>query len=188
VGRIAGWALVALSAAALGSACTSSPSNPSVASLRGHGTTTTAATAGSNAFDQDMIQFARCLRQHGIDEPDPFHRPGHQGLSVAIPQGVSQHSPAMVACQHFIAPIVQMKQAHQQQFAAGHMRALTNYAQCMRHHDIDMLDPDQNGSLNLGNVPGITSSFGRYSPQFRAADTACRHLLPRAVHDDGTGP
>jgi len=37
-------------------------------------------------------------------------------------------------------------------------------------------------------VPGITSDFGRYSPQFRAADTACRHLLPTGVHDDGTGP
>jgi hypothetical protein len=55
----------------------------------------------------------------------------------------------------------------------------------MRSHDIDMLDPNPQGSLNLG---GITSDFGRYSPQFRAADSACRHLLPAGVHDDGSGP
>jgi hypothetical protein len=169
-------------------ACSSSPSTSGIASLGGRTTTTTAVSQGSNAFDEDMIHFARCLRQHGVDEPDPYHRPGHQGLTVVIPSGVTQHSPAMVACQHFIAPLKQMKETHAQQFAAGHMQALTNYAQCMRNHDIDMLDPDQYGSLNLGNVPGITSSFGRYSPQFRAADSACRHLLPHGVHDDGTGP
>jgi hypothetical protein len=37
-------------------------------------------------------------------------------------------------------------------------------------------------------VPGISNDYGRYSPQFRAADQACRHLLPADVHDDGTGP
>ena len=58
----------------------------------------------------------------------------------------------------------------------------------MRAHDIPMLDPTSFGALNLGNPPGVSSDFGRYSPQFRAADTACRHLLPAGVHDDGTGP
>jgi hypothetical protein len=58
----------------------------------------------------------------------------------------------------------------------------------MRAHDIPMLDPDRFGDLNLGNPPGISSDFGRYSPQFRSADTACRHLLPAGVRDDGTGP
>jgi hypothetical protein len=51
-----------------------------------------------------------------------------------------------------------------------------------------MLDPTRFGDLNLGHVPGITSDFGRYSPQFRAADAACRHFLPAGVRDDGTGP
>ena len=58
----------------------------------------------------------------------------------------------------------------------------------MRSHDIGMLDPTPAGALSLGNVPGISNDYGRYSPQFRAADQACRHLLPADVHDDGTGP
>jgi len=58
----------------------------------------------------------------------------------------------------------------------------------MRSHDIDMLDPAPGGALSLRTVPGITSDFGRYSPQFRAADSACRHLLPAGIHDNGTGP
>jgi hypothetical protein len=58
----------------------------------------------------------------------------------------------------------------------------------MRARDIAMLDPTPDGQLSLGQVPGITSDTGRYSPQFRNADAACRHLLPAGIHDDGTGP
>ncbi len=89
---------------------------------------------------------------------------------------------------HFIQPIVQMKMAHAAAIAAPHLHALTEYARCMRTRDISMLDPTPDGQLSLGNVPGITSNFGRYSPQFRAADTACRHFLPAGVSDNGTGP
>ena len=65
---------------------------------------------------------------------------------------------------------------------------MLNFTRCMRARDIAMLDPTSYGELNLGRVPGISGDFGRYSPQFRAADAACRHLLPAGVHDDGTGP
>ena len=79
-------------------------------------------------------------------------------------------------------------QANYHKLTPAQLAALTRYAQCMRRHDIDMLDPTPSGQLNLGTVPGITSNFGRYSPQFRSADAACRHLLPAGVHDNGTGP
>ncbi len=81
-----------------------------------------------------------------------------------------------------------MKNANAAAQAAPLMPALTRYARCMRAHDINMLDPTREGDLNLGRVPGVPKRFGRYSPQFRAADAACRHFLPASVHDDGTGP
>jgi hypothetical protein len=86
-------------------------------------------------------------------------------------------------------PIIQAKAAGAAaQLSPARLAALTRYAECMRSHDIGMLDPTTSGALSLGNVPGITSDFGRYSPQFRAADTVCRHFLPAGVSDDGTGP
>ena len=97
-------------------------------------------------------------------------------------------APAMAACNHFIEPIIQMKLSHQQALAASRLRALTDYARCMRGHDIPMLDPTTLGALNLGNPPGVSGNFGRYTPQFHAADAACRHLLPAGVADNGTGP
>ena len=138
--------------------------------------------------DQNMVSFARCLRSHGVNEPDPFHRPGHSGLSIEIPAPGPSTNSALTACNHYIQPLMQEKQAGAPQELASWLPALTRYAECMRSHDISMLDPNSQGSLNLGNVPSISSDFGRYSPQFRAADRSCRHLLPAGVSDDGTGP
>ncbi|HWW52159.1 MAG TPA: hypothetical protein VNY84_00210 [Acidimicrobiales bacterium] len=173
----------------LAAACSSPSTAGSVASLPGHGSAsqTTGALTVSQS-DQDMVHFTRCLRSHGVAEPDPFHRPGHDGLSVDIPTPGPTTNAALSACNHFLAPIAQLKQAGARQQLSAWLPALTHYAECMRTHDIAMLDPDAQGSLNLGNVPGISNGFGRYTPQFRAADTACRHLLPSAVRDDGTGP
>jgi hypothetical protein len=83
---------------------------------------------------------------------------------------------------------INFKQAGAAAQAAPNLPALTRYAGCMRGHDISMLDPTAEGELNLGRVPGKSSDFGRYSPQFRAADSSCRHLLPAGVADNGTGP
>lgn len=138
--------------------------------------------------DQDMVDFARCMRAHGVQMPDPFHRPGHAGLSIDLPAQTAENRPAFAACTHIIEPIISMKNAGARAVTAPLLPALTRYARCMRSHDIAMLDPTPEGELNLGRVPGITNGFGRYSPQFRAADAACRHFLPASVHDDGTGP
>ena len=183
-------ALLALSAAAIAvAACSSGTAGPQVAHLPGHGGQAKAAGQLTVAqSDRDMISFARCMRAHGVQMSDPFHRAGHSGLSIDVPAQTAANRSAFGACMHFLQPIMQMKNAHAEAVAAPMMHALTGYARCMRGHDINMLDPTPQGQLNLGDVPGVTSDFGRYSRQFRAADAACRHFLPAGVHDDGTGP
>jgi hypothetical protein len=183
----------AVAAGILAAACSSSPSAPPVASLPGHHAAHAAAgQLTQDQADQDMVDFARCMRAHGADIPDPSHRPGHAGLSVEMPAPGPTVAPvvrtALHACNHFMQPIIQMKTAGQEALAAPRLRALTDYARCMRAHDIPMLDPNSLGELNLGHPPGVSGNFGRYTPQFHAADTACRHLLPRGVADNGTGP
>ena len=181
-------ALVAMVIAAAGlTACGSSQARRSVANLPSR-TGSTTSTTDATQSDQAMIAYARCLRAHGIDEPDLFHRPGHTGLTIAIQPRTSRTAPALDACGHFIQRIVQMKLAGGPTITASRLAAFTAFARCMRTRDIPMLDPDRYGDLNLGDVPGIANGFGRYSPQFRAADGACRHLLPAGVHDDGSGP
>ena len=137
--------------------------------------------------DQDMVSFARCMRGHGVQMSDPVHRPGHAGLSIDMPPQDAATRTAYAACNHFMAPIVQMKNAGAAAQAAPHLTALTRYAECMRAHDIPLLDPNRQGEVEMGRLPGMLN-VGRYSPQFRSADAACRHLLPAGVHDDGSGP
>jgi hypothetical protein len=135
-----------------------------------------------------MVSFTRCMRAHGVQMSDPFHRPGHAGLTLNLPTQDAATRRAYGACNHIMAPFAQLKQRAATAQTAPILAALTRWAECMRAHNIDMLDPTPEGTLSLGNVPGITADFGRYSPQFRAADATCRHLLPASVHDDGSGP
>jgi hypothetical protein len=158
-------------------ACSSSPATDSSASQQ------------TSQGDQAMVSFTRCMRNHGIQMSDPFHQPGHTGLSIDLPQQTAVTRPAFAACNHYIASLEQAKAAGAAAQSAANLPALTRYAACMRAHDINMLDPTAQGVLSLGDVPGMASNdFGRNSPQFRSADTACRHLLPTGVADDGTGP
>ena len=197
--RRAGWAgRAALLAglAALMAACSSGggsgPGSAPVASLAANGSHAGHASAGPPTAEQsdlDMVHFTQCMRSHGVAMSDPYHQPGHAGLSINMPTQDSATRPAYAACMHFIQPIIQAKEAGAAaQLSPARLAALTRYAECMRSRDINMLDPTTSGELSLGNVPGITSDFGRYSPQFRAADTACRHFLPAGVQDNGTGP
>jgi hypothetical protein len=129
------------------------------------------------------------MRAHGVAMPDPVHIPGHTGLTIEFPTPGPATRTASAACNHFIQSLIQAKQAGAAAaISPAKLAALARYARCMRAQDIPMLDPTSFGALNLGRVPGISSDFGRYSPQFRAADTACRHLLPAGIRDDGTGP
>ena len=185
-GAVIGVTTALFAAALLATACSSSAAGPQVASLGGHhrGAAGPSRLTGAQS-DQDMLDYARCMRAHGVNMPDPVHIPGHPGLSLVTSSTPPPSRAATVACTHFLQPIIQMKNAA---MTPTRLAALAGYARCMRAHDIAMLDPTSSGQLNLGNVPGISSNFGRNSPQFRAADAACRHLLPTGIHDDGTGP
>ena len=188
-GAVIGATLVA--AALLAAACSSASSGPQVASLGGHGSGGGAAPSRLTTAqsDQAMLNYARCMRAHGVNMADPVHIPGHAGLSLVTSATPPPSRAAIAACTHFLQPIIQAKDAGAAAaMSPARFAALTSYARCMRARDIAMLDPTSGGELNLGRVPGIYSDFGRYSPQFRAADTACRHLLHPGVHDDGTRP
>jgi hypothetical protein len=171
--------LFATAAAPLVSGCGSTALN------QGRSTESAAAIRSDHA----MVEFARCMRTHGTDVPDPFHRPGHDGLSIDLPTPGPATSDAYGACGHYLEPAIELKQRVAEQRITPVTRlGLIRYAECMRGHAVAMLDPNRVGQLSLGSVPGISDGFGRYTPQFRLADRDCRHLLPPSVPDNGTGP
>jgi hypothetical protein len=142
----------------------------------------------SPAVDRGELRFARCMRAHGIDVADHHTRPGHSGLTLDIPPRGPQTRTAYAACGRYLQPLIETKLSHVPTVTGARRLGLIHYAECMREHGISMLDPTPQGSLNLGNLPGFNNSIGRYSPPFRFADSACKHLLPHGVFDNGNGP
>ena len=163
-------------------ACSSGRSGPSVASLPSHSARPPTNLTQAQEF-QRLVKFAECMRSHGIDVPDP--QPSRVQIPVATDPATAT---ALRACQHWLPSLNPSSGVRPNANLAAELPGLIAYARCMRGHDIAMLDPTPEGQLNLGHVSGMTSDFGRYSPQFRTADTACRHLLPPGVRDNGTGP
>lgn len=183
-GALAGG-LLCLGLAAGCSAGPAAPAAPAAGSIASGTVADQLLTRGN----QDLISYTRCMRAHGVQIRDPYHQPGHIGLTVDTPQQTAANRTAFAACNHYMQALIQVKEARTQALAAPRVAALTRYAECMRAHDISMLDPTPRGELDLGDVAGMANSdFGRTSPQFRSADSACRHLLPAGITDDGTGP
>jgi hypothetical protein len=62
------------------------------------------------------------------------------------------------------------------QKASSEQEAALKYAACMREHGVPKFpDPDANGGIAVKGGAGLDPS----SPQYKAADEACKKLLPR---------
>ncbi len=158
----------------------SSHAASAVASLPGHGgSAPPGQPLTEQQSDRDMVSFTQCMRGHGVQMSDPYHRPGPRG-----PDPGPAH-PGL-GYRRGLCGLLPPHRGHrgaegrrQPSPDAPELAALTRYAQCMRNHDIGMLDPTPAGALSLGNMPGISDEFGRSSPQFRAADQRLPSLPAR---------
>ncbi len=166
-----------LTAAILLGACGDGGSDPDVATLGGD--TEAAADDGNDdggggrsgpdaaqraEFEDALLEFTECMREHGIDMPDPqFDGEGGGGIAIAGgpggERGIDPESEEFQAAQDACAPI--LEEARQgieidpEQQAEMQDRML-EFAQCMRDHGIDMPDPqfDGEGGVTLGVRPG----------------------------------
>src|SRR5262245_8059877 len=64
--------------------CASKGNAPAVATVSGRPTAGTSATPDGLSDEEHILKFAQCMREHGIDMPDPA--PG-QGAGIRLPQG-----------------------------------------------------------------------------------------------------
>jgi hypothetical protein len=129
-------------------------------------------TASSNASDnqdrrQRALNFAKCLRQHGIDMPDPqFTADG--GIEQRLPAGVSESNPRYTAAQRACQTPTYGGSKHP---TAQQLQQLVRYARCIREQGIDMADPDANGQI--AEVKGRVDRA-----RLRAAEQACQKYMP----------
>jgi hypothetical protein len=160
-----------------------------------------APSASGSDSQTAMLNFAECMRDHGIDMPDPvFSQDGSGGGTVnkqgqgsgANPKDEPGFAAALEACKHLLDGI--NRENTGKQLTAQEQQAFLNFAACMRDHGIDVPDPDfSGGGVEIGapdsNGGGSGPKIEPDSPTFQAAETACQHFLNDAgLVGPGKGP
>jgi hypothetical protein len=149
------------------------------------GASAAAQTGTTEEAEQDpqeaALKWARCMREHGVDVPDPeVDEDG--GLTVRagagsgrrVDRGGEKFREAMQACGRPLGnarPQLTEEQREQLQ------ETMLRFAQCMREEGIDMPDPDFSGGGGLFRMGAPGSGIDPDDPDFRAAQQACQPIL-----------
>ena len=167
------WLLGPLALALVLAACAGGGEGDGVASLGGSAQPT-ATTNGGGSSDptQAALQFAKCMRQHGIDMPDP--KVDSEGrMSITINGGRGKLGPddpkfkeAQQACQKYLP-----NGGKPAKPSAEQLQKALQFARCMRQHGIDVPDPGADGGIQI-------RGSGPDDPKFKAAQQACQQFEP----------
>jgi hypothetical protein len=173
---------LSLGIAACGSASSSSATGAA-------GGTAVASTGSASARYQARLAYAKCMRTHGVNVPDPSPNGGPAGGGGGGGFRALRSSPnfqsANKACASLRAKAFgfgSLSPAQQAQF----QQELVKFAQCMRAHSIDIPDPTTSTGGGFGIFRQIPDSQ-RNSPAFRSALQACSANLPRRPGRGGPG-
>jgi hypothetical protein len=185
-----GCALVALSLVLVVAACGGDDEGePQVASLGEDDVAATTTTTSTTAQDPEeaMLAFARCMREHGIDVPDPdssgrvrIQGPGGAaGKERPSDAQVERFQEAQEACGDLLDDARPVELSEEDR--AAMQEAMLAYARCMRGEGLDFPDPE----FGEGGRGGFTirargpRDGGPGDEEFEAADEKCRvHLKP----------
>jgi hypothetical protein len=182
-GRTAGLC-VATGVLSLGiAACGSASSTSTTAG----GTAVASGSAGTRY--QARLAFAKCMRAHGVNVPDPSPNAGPAaggGLGLRNLRSSPNFQTANQACASLRAKAFGFGNFSPAQ-RAQLQQDLVKFAQCMRSHNIDIPDPSTSAGGGFGIFRQIPDSE-RNSPAFRSALQACSSSLPRFGRGGPGGP
>lgn len=138
--------------------------------------------------EEAMLEFTACMRDHGVDMPDPEVGEGGRarvtlGSDMGTPEEIEA---AQQACEHIMEDAFGEPREMDPEEEAEMRDQMLAFAACMRDHGIDMPDPEfEDGGARVrigeGSGPG---GLDPDSEEFQAADEACRDEVGM---DDG-GP
>jgi len=135
------------------------------------GTGSSAPEAGGEEPDQDEmgVKFAQCMRENGVDMPDP--EPG-KGIQLKVGPDTPKETvdAALEACREFNPQEKGGGKADPEREAA-----FRDYAQCMRDNGVEAFPDPEPGSAGIR----ITSEVGQ-DPDFEPARKACQDKLASA--------
>ena len=154
----------------------------------------------SQEFRDAMLEYAECMRDHGIDMPDPEFGEGG-GFTQIVPEGEAggpdglseEFQAADEACQPIIEDAMPEAEQLSPEEVSERQDQMLAMAQCMRDKGYDMPDPqvDSNGRFRVERRAGPSSGDGppEDEEQFREDMGACSEQagLPDAPLGGGGG-
>ena len=164
-------------------ACGGSPDGDGVATLGGDGAadgqTDGGQTDGGSAKkdpQEAALEFAKCMREHGVDMPDPeVDSQGRIRVTVGNPGKGGRPDPKKLnAAQQACGNLLGGGGERPGELDPKARDAMLDFAKCMREHGIDMPDPTGDG-LVFNSKQGQGPDLG--SSKFKAAERACDHHL-----------
>ena len=181
-----------LSVAAPAAGCGGGGSAAGVATLEGESTTTvTAVPAGAvdENLEEALLAFTACMREEGIDLPDPeLDAAGNlklvsfmatAGAAAAEAGGTEALREAATACRsHLVGVALRFASVDRTEM----QDRLLAYAGCMREHGYDLPDPDFSGG-----GPGMRGPFPGLGlgvlddPAFQEANESCQGVFAGLV-------
>jgi hypothetical protein len=140
--------------------------------------------SGGDATATDLrdaaLDYARCMREQGVDMPDP--KTDENGVILADgtqPREVdtARFADADKSCRKHLEAVEPPKLSEREQ--EDFRRGALVHAECMRENGVDFPDPsfseDGGAMVNIGPGSGIDPD----SPAFKRAQEACEDLMRR---------
>jgi hypothetical protein len=154
-------------------ACAPDKSDNGIASAGGTGAGASGgapAPGSTDPFEQGR-KYAKCMRDHGIDLPDPGS--GGAAGRHSMP-ALDPNSPLVKAATEACQSLDPNAGDAPPPIDPTELAQMRTYAQCMRDHGVDMPDPAaKGGGQNFNGNPD--------DPVFKAAAEACRDKVPGGV-------
>ncbi|MFY1689231.1 hypothetical protein [Plantactinospora sp. WMMB782] len=151
--------------------CAKADEGPGVASAQGGGGAgpTASASAAAMSNDDRRLEFAKCMRENGVEMPDP--EPGKGGIRMQRKAGddPAKAEAAMEKCRHLLPNGGQLELTPEQ------VEQVRKMAKCMRENGVpNFPDPQPDGTMQLGQGSGIKPD----DPKVEAAMEKCRGDFP----------
>jgi hypothetical protein len=130
--------------------------------------------AANKDEERAMVQWAQCMRSHGVNVPDPGSGPTTG--AVAQPGDEQQVQAAENACKKY------MPNGRKQGRSPDpkQLDAMAKFTQCMRDHGIPMQDPTANGGTGKVISEQAGSGPDPNSDQFKQAQKDCQKYMDAA--------
>jgi hypothetical protein len=157
------------------------------------GSSPTSSTANERSSEQKaeakFADFARCLREHGVNAEAVSHTGGGHGLKVSGGSGgPQQFEAAEKACARY-RPAPQKANLSPQQ-KVEQEESVRKFAKCMREHGVKVEASTQGGGvqIRIHAHPGAEGAPNPESPAFQTAQKDCSGLLPGGGPKGAPGP